>query len=61
MRCIYADDYFAEGWPGVSEGVQKFLRGQEEGSGRLVPFFVGFNKVRRTGMQDAVKVKIRVE
>ena len=51
------DDYFAEGWPGVSEGVHAFMlrqggAGSEQQGGRpassaraIVPFFVGFNKV----------------
>lgn len=43
---VMVDDYFAEGWPGVSEGVQTFLREQDASSDlELIPFFVGFNKV----------------
>jgi len=47
------DDYFAEGWPGVSEGVHAFMLKQRAASldratwtvPTIVPFFVGFNKV----------------
>ena len=47
------DDYFAEGWPGVSEGVHAFMLHQrgihveemESPAEKLVPFFIGFNKV----------------
>ena len=47
------DDYFAEGWPGVSEGVHAFMVKQQAGDAektasaaqKLVPFFIGFNKV----------------
>jgi len=56
------DDFFAEGWPGVSEGVHTFMLTQSatnsvrsangttaSGTPRIVPFFVGFNKVLFTG------------
>ena len=47
------DDYFAEGWPGVSEGVHAFMLQQRatenhqtaQPNRKIVPFFVGFNKV----------------
>ena len=47
------DDYFAEGWPGVSEGVHAFMVDQQAGDAektvhaaqKLAPFFIGFNKV----------------
>ena len=50
---VMVDDYFAEGWPGVSEGVHAFMLKQrptsrERGTATvptIVPFFVGFNKV----------------
>lgn len=59
---VMVDDYFAEGWPGVSEGVHTFMLTQSatnsvrsasgttaSGTPRIVPFFVGFNKVLFTG------------
>lgn len=47
------DDYFAEGWPGVSEGVHAFMLHQRvsdanqavSATPQIMPFFVGFNKV----------------
>jgi hypothetical protein len=55
------DDYFAEGWPGVSEGVHAFmLHHSSSGTPKVVPFFVGFNKVLFSsqdfsgGYQDAL-------
>jgi hypothetical protein len=39
---VVIDDYFNSVWPGVSEGVARFMF---ERPGRLVPFGVGFNKV----------------
>ena len=50
---VIVDDYFAEGWPGVSEGVQAFFReqdsaGKADTDSMVVPFFVGFNKVLLT-------------
>ncbi len=38
---IMIDDYFNNCWPGVSEGVNKFLQKQD----RIKPFFIGFNKI----------------
>lgn len=39
---VAVDDYFNENWPGVSEGVCRFMI---ERPNRLVPVAVGFNKV----------------
>lgn len=39
---IEIDDYFNPSWPGVSEGVNAFMR---ENPNRLKPFFIGWNKV----------------
>jgi hypothetical protein len=50
---VMVDDYFAEGWPGVSEGVHAFMLHQRASDAsqavsatpQIMPFFVGFNKV----------------
>lgn len=39
---IVADDYFNNVWPGVSEGVCRFLM---QNPGRLVPLAVGFHRI----------------
>lgn len=45
---IIIDDYFNPSWPGVSEGVNRFLI---KGSHKLKPFFIGWNKIMFTHPQ----------
>lgn len=39
---ILIDDYFNSCWPGVSEGINAFMK---ENPNRLKPFFIGWNKI----------------
>lgn len=39
---LIMDDYFNQTWPGVSEGVNRFMIKNE---GMLKPFFIGWNKI----------------
>ncbi len=43
---IMIDDYFHPRWPGVSEGVNRFM---SRSNTDLKPFFIGFNKVLLAG------------
>jgi hypothetical protein len=42
---VFLDDVFNSSWPGVYEGAVRYL---DTGSGRLVPFAIGVNKVMLT-------------
>ena len=46
---VIVDDYFKEDWPGVSEGVMRFLIARSDA---LFPFVIGGNKILLTGDRD---------
>jgi len=54
---IILDDYFNEPWPGVSEGLNRFLSG--DNSSNIFPFLIGANKVFMTKGKENVEKYLR--